>query len=204
MASVENIVTSTPTWLEPNIIVPAISVGLASVIIPLLLHYLKGKRERADKLLEIRTAAYTEYFKKYEEAARGVGEDYEEFSNVTMKNAFRELLESDSSPDAIIKFQDTVGKFPHQIQESHRKATEETTTLNILGSSKLLELTAEFEELNQNMLEMSSEWLNEINQSIAVPDLNTPIAKKMKSKGVKIKELKDQIIKQMRAELNLD
>ena len=116
------------TWLDPKLIVPGIGVVLASVIVPILLHILKGRREREDKLLEIRTKAYIEYFRRFEEAARGVGVDYEQFSKVTLKNAFRELLESDSSPDAIIKFQDEVGKFPHQIQDSHRKATEEITT----------------------------------------------------------------------------
>lgn len=192
------------TWLDPKLIVPGIGVVLASVIVPILLHILKGRREREDKLLEIRTKAYIEYFRRFEEAARGVGVDYEQFSKVTLKNAFRELLESDSSPDAIIKFQDEVGKFPHQIQDSHRKATEEITTLKVLGSSKLLELTTEFEALNQEILEMSPEWLNEMQQALAMPDFDAPIAKKMKEKGLRAKELKEQIIKQMRVELKLD
>jgi hypothetical protein len=42
-------------WLDPKIVVPAVCVVLASVIVPILLHYLKGKREREEKLLEIRT-----------------------------------------------------------------------------------------------------------------------------------------------------
>jgi len=191
-------------WLDPKLIVPAIGVVLASVIVPILLHILKGRREREDKLLEIRTKAYTEYFRRFEEAARGVGVDYEQFSKVTLRNAFRELLESDSSPDAIIKFQDEVGKFPHQIQDSHRKATEEITTLKVLGSSKLLGFTTEFEALNQEILEISSEWLNEMQQALTMPDLDAPIAKKMKEKGLRAKELKEQIIKQMRVELKLD
>ncbi|MDW7643906.1 MAG: hypothetical protein SCI25_02585 [Desulfuromonadales bacterium] len=191
-------------WLDPKLIIPAIGVVLASVIVPILLHILKGRREREDKLLEIRTKTYTEYFRRFEEAARGVGLDYEQFSKVTLKSAFRELLESDNSPDAIIKFQDEVGKFPHQIQDSHRKATEEITTLKVLGSSKLLELTTEFGALNQEILEMSSEWLNEMQQALAMPNFDAPIAKKMKEKGIRAKELKEQIIKQMRAELKLD
>lgn len=204
MTSPGNQASTFSIWFEPSIIVPALSVVLASVIVPMLLHYLKGKRERKAKILEIRTKAYTEYFRKYEEVAKGVGKDYEKFSKVTMKDAFRELLESDSSPDAIIKFQDIVGKFPSQIQESHRKATEEITTLKILGSSNLLQLTTEFEKLNQEMLEMSSEWLNVLNQSLTMPDFEAPIAKQMKEKGIKLKELKEQIITQMRAELELD
>ena len=144
------------SWLDPKIVIPA-CVVLASVIVPLLLHYLKGKRERAQKILEIRTKAYTEYFRKYEEAAKGVGNDYEEFSKITLKNEFKKLLESGNTPDAIIEFQEAVGKFPHQIQDSHRKATEEISTLKILGSSGLLEVTTEFEQLNQEILELSSE-----------------------------------------------
>jgi hypothetical protein len=190
-------------WLDPKIVVPAIGVVLASVIVPILLHYLKAKREREDKILEIRTKVYTEYFRKFEEAAVGVGVDYEEFSKVTLRNAFRDLLESDNSPDAIINFQDQVGKFPHQIQDSHRKATEEITTLKVLGSNRLFQLTSEFEQLNQEILEMSSEWLGEMQQALTMPDFEAPVAKKMKAKGQQAKSLKNEIISQMRSELNL-
>lgn len=191
-------------WVDPKIIIPAVCVVLASVIVPILLHYLKGKREREGKLLEIRTKAYTEYFRKYEEAAKGVGIDYEKFSKVTLKNEFKKLLESGSSPDAIIEFQDAVGKFPYQIQDAHRKATEEITTLKILGSSRLLELTTEFEQLNQEILELSSEWLSEMQQAFTTPDFEAPIAKKMKEKGQRANDLKEEIISQMRIELKLD
>ncbi|HEJ7890033.1 hypothetical protein ACJ8QF_03760 [Serratia sp. CY81684] len=191
------------TWLDPKIVVPAIGVVLASVIVPILLHYLKARREREYKILEIRTQVYTEYFKKYEEAAANVGVDYEEFSKVTLRNAFRNLLESESSPDAIIKFQDEVSKFPYQIQDSHRKATEETTSLKILGSDNLFKLTSQFELLNQEILEMSSVWIGEMQHALTTPDFEAPIAKKMKEKGQKAKSLKDEIINQMRSELKL-
>ncbi|MGP9833898.1 hypothetical protein [Marinobacter sp. NSM] len=195
--------TSMAVWLDPKIVVPAVSVVLASVIMPVLLHYSKAKREREDKVFEIRTKVYTEYFRKFEEAAAGVGVDYEEFSKVTLRNAFRDFLEAKSSPDALIKFQDEVGKFPHQIQDSYRKATQEITTLKILGSDRLFYLTSEFEQLNQEILEMSSELLGEMQQALASQEFETPIAKKMKDKGQKIKNLKDEIINQMRSELNL-
>ncbi len=191
-------------WFDPQILVPAICVILASVIVPILLHYLKGRRERENKILEIRTRVYTEYFKKYEEAAEGMGLDYEHFSKVTLKNAFKELLESDNSPEAIIKFQDAVGSFPQLIQDSHRKATAEITTLKILGSEKLFELTTEFEVLSQEILELSSDWLSEMNDSLTQPDFEAPIAKKMTEKGKEANKLKEKIILQMRRELKLD
>lgn len=191
-------------WFSPSLVIPAIGLLLASVVVPILLHYLKGRRDKEEKILEIRTKVYTEYFKTFEEAAKSVGEDYEKFSKITFKNAFLKLLESESSPEAIVEFQSVVGDFPNKIQDSHRKATEQTTTLKILGSKKLYELTKEFEILNQEILEMSSEWLSELNQSLVMPDFEAPIALKMKEKGLRARELKDEIIDQMRAELNHD
>ncbi|WP_421346102.1 hypothetical protein [Aeromonas veronii] len=190
-------------WFDPKIVVPAIGVVLASVIVPILLHILKEKRAREDKILEIRTEVYSDYFRKFEEAAKGVGVDYEQFSKVTLRNAFKELLEAGSSPDAIIKFQDEVGRFPHQIQDSHRKATEEITTLKILGSERLFQLTSEFEQLHQEILEMSSKWLGEMQVALVTPDFETPIANEMKALGERAKSLKDEIINQMRAELKI-
>ncbi|MGL6277446.1 hypothetical protein ACSZME_19065 [Aeromonas dhakensis] len=190
-------------WFDPKIVVPAIGVVLASVIVPIFLHILKEKREREDKILEIRTEVYSEYFRKFEEAAKGVGVDYEQFSKVTLRNAFKELLEAGASYDAIIKFQDEVGRFPHQIQDSHRKATEEITTLKILGSERLFQLTSEFEQLHQEILEMSSKWLGEMQVALVTPDFEAPIAKEMKVLGERAKSLKDEIINQMRAELKI-
>ena len=113
------------------------------------------------------------------------------------------ILPEGDSPDAIINFQDQVGKFPHQIQDSHRKATEEITNLKVLGSNRLFQLTSEFEQLNQEILEMSSEWLDEMQQALTMPDFEAPVAKKMKAKGQQAKSLKNEIISQMRSELNL-
>lgn len=192
------------SWLDPKILVPAICVILASVIVPILIHILKGRREREDKILEIRTKAYTEYFKKYEEAAKGVGNDYEEFSNVTLKNEFKKLLEAENSPDAILEFQDAVGDIPQKIQSSHRKATEEITSLKIIGSSVLLSLINEFEILNQEILEKSSEWLGEMQQALVNPDFESPIAKEMQEQALRAKSLKEKVILQMRVELNLE
>jgi hypothetical protein len=67
----------------------------------------------------------------------------------------------------------------------------------------LFQLTSEFEQLNQEILEMSSEWLGEMQQALTMPDFEAPVAKKMKAKGQQVKSLKNEIISQMRSELNL-
>lgn len=191
------------TWTDPKTVVTGIGILLAAVIMPMIFHILKDRRERENRIFAVRERIYTEYFKKYEDAAKGVGEDYEKFSRITLKESFRKLLEADNSPDAIIEFQDAIGNFPSKIQNSHRQATEEVTNIKILGSEDLLLLTSEFELLNQKILELSTDWLSEMKSSLADPTLDTPIAKEMNKLGIKIKEKKDAIIKQMRVELKL-
>lgn len=188
-------------WLDPKVLAPAMGVVVASVIVPLLLHWLKGRRERSDKLLELRTKVYTEYFRKYEQAAILVANDYENFSKVTLKNAFRELLEADNSPSAIIAFQEAVNAFPEQVMAAHRKATEEITTLKIVGSTKLLALTNEFEALSEEMLTASTAWIKELS---VLPDdavEDRPAAREIAEKAATLKQLKASIILQMREEI---
>ena len=191
------------TWLTPSVIVPAISILIASVIVPLLLHWLRGEREQKARIFEVRKQVYTQYLKKYEEAAAGVGHDYEHFSKVTLKDAFRELLEAGDSPDAILAFQSVVGDFPDKIQSAHRKATEETTTIKLLGSPELLELTREFEALHQQILNTTGPWLRDLQRTLTAPDLESPIAIELKKMGKRAQGLKEKIIEQMRRELKL-
>jgi len=197
-------VAATITWLTPTVIIPAVTVIVASVIIPLLLHWLKGKRERANKIFDIRKEAYTKYFEKYEKASEDVGQDYEKFTRVTLKEEFLKLLQSGSSSEAIVEFSSAVGDIPNKIQSSYRKATEEITYLKIIGSVKLLELIKEFEKINKDIMEMSSKWLAEMQGTFTTPDFESPIAKEMTKKGTRVQELKEQIIEQMRKELDTD
>lgn len=197
------LLTACSAWIDPKIIVPAICVVLASVIVPILLHILKGKRERSDKVFDIRKTVYTEYFRKFETAAANLGQDYEHFSKVTIKDAFYKLLESENSSESLVEFQQTVGDFPLKVMDSHRKTTQELTVLKILGSSKLLSLTEKFENLNNEMLALSSEWLDELNKSLAQPDFDAPIALNMKKLGADANNIKEEIIIQMRKELGL-
>jgi hypothetical protein len=91
-----------------------------------------------------------------------------------------------------------------KVQDSHRKTTQELTSIKVLGSSELLTLTKEFEDLNNQMLTLTSEWLGELNQTMAAPDFDAPIAVLMKKLGDKAEVLKQNIIQQMRIELRLN
>ncbi|MBI4689297.1 MAG: hypothetical protein HY754_03375 [Nitrospirae bacterium] len=122
MISAEVTKTTVETsFFTPNVIVTLLSTAIASVIIPLTLYFLKAMKEKKDKLYQMRYEAYTQYFKKFESVSSDLGNDYEEFSKITLPEKFKKLLESDNSPDAILEFQSAVGSFPHKIQASYQK-----------------------------------------------------------------------------------
>ncbi|MDD2542377.1 MAG: hypothetical protein PHH28_15245 [Desulfuromonadaceae bacterium] len=191
-------------WLQPQVIVPVISTILASVIIPILLHHLKYKRERAEMVFKARKEAYEEYFKKFEKSAASIGQEYDKYTNEILPQAFLKLLHSSNSPEGIVEFQATVGSFPHNIQESHRSVLEEMTTLQIFASPTLLTLIKQYEDLHREMMVQAAPWLQEANKKLTAPDLESPIADEMKLRGTRIESLKNEIIAQMRAELGTD
>ena len=191
-------------WWITKAIVPLASVLIASVIIPLLLHHLKYVRERKERLFEARRSAYHDYFKKIESAAADAGQEYERFSREIMPKAFLKLLQSNNSPEAIVEFQQVVGDLPLRIQEAYRKASSEITTLQIVCSEPLMQLSQEFENLNKKILDMSADWLGEMKGSMAQPDFDAPIAKQMKALGEEILSCKQGLLAQMRAELGSD
>jgi len=191
-------------WWITKVIVPLASVLIASVIIPLLLHHLKYVRERKERLFEARRSAYHDYFKKIESAAADAGQEYERFSREIMPKAFLKLLQSNNSPEAIVEFQQVVGELPLRIQEAYRKASSEITTLQIVCSAPLMQLSQEFENLNKKILDMSADWLGEMKGSMAQPDFDAPIAKQMKALGEEILSCKQGLLAQMRAELGSD
>ena len=188
-------------WWVTKVLVPLVGVLIASVIIPLLLHRLKYKRERAEKLFETRKEAYNEYFKKIESAVSNAGQEYEKFSQEVMPEAFLKLLKGNNSPESIVEFQQTVGNIPLKIQKAYQKSAEEITSLQIVCSEELLEMAGEFESLNKALLDKSSSWIGELSTSMLKPNLETPVAKEMQLIGDKIRDLKKRIIKQMRNEL---
>ncbi len=191
-------------WWVTKVVVPLAGILIASVIIPLLLHHLKYVRERKERLFEARRNAYHEYFKKIESAVSDAGQEYEGFSREIMPKAFLKLLESNNSPEPIVEFQQVVGEFPLRIQKAYRAASSEITTLQIVCSRPLMKLAEDFEVANKRLLDKSADWLGEMKGSMVQPDLETPVAKEMKTLGEDIRMCKQALVEQMRAELGSD
>ena len=196
--------TEISLWLQPQVLVPIISTVIASIVIPFLLHHLKYKRERTEMVFKARKETYENYFKKFEQSAKDIGQEYDKFTDEILPQALNKLLQSSNSPQGIIEFQATVGSFPHKIQESHRSVLEEMTTLQIFASPILLSLIKRYEDLHREMMAQAAPWLQEANQKLTAPDLESPIASEMKQRGVEINVLKNEIISQMRSELGTD
>jgi len=186
-------------WIEFS--VQNFGLIIASVIVPFLLHHFKYKREREEMLFVAKKDAYIEYFKKFEDSAAAVAQEYEVFSRETMPQAFLKLLESNNSPEGIAEYQQTVGEFPQNIQRTFSRVSEEMTSLRIMCSDELYRLIEQFEELNQKMMKQTSEWLSEMQTSMGNPSIEMPVAKEMTNYGEQIKEMKNNIIQKMREEI---
>ncbi|WED25754.1 hypothetical protein L3V77_11885 [Vibrio sp. DW001] len=120
-------------------------VLLSSGLFPFLLHKYKVKREREEKLFDTRKEEYQSYFKKIEDAARLAGKDYDKYLTGTLPNASKKLYESNSSPEAMVEYQQTLNDFTKDINEGFQKATNELVSLRIVCSKELALLLDEFE-----------------------------------------------------------
>src|SRR5947207_15982403 len=115
----------TEIWWITKVVVPLGGILIASVIIPLLLHYLKYGRERRERLFEARRNAYHEYFKKIESAVSDAGQEYEVFSREFMPRAFLKHLTGNNYQESILEYQQIVDDIPLRIQTTEPTVTEE-------------------------------------------------------------------------------
>lgn len=195
-------------WIEPKYVIPAAMVLLSSGLFPFLLHKYKIAREREEKLFDTRKSEYQEYFKVMEKAARLAGQDYERFLSSTLPEASLRLYREESSPEAIVNYQNAMNEFAKGIQEGFQKATHELVGLRVVCSDALDELLDRFESLYKEILTLQPMMLQEIKESMTRDsfisgefNFETPTQAKMVEMGKDLGGLRDAIIKQMRSEL---
>jgi len=195
-------------WIDPKYVIPAAMVLLSSGLFPFLLHKYKIAREREEKLFDTRKSEYQEYFKVMEKAARLAGQDYERFLSRTLPEASLRLYREESSPEAIVNYQNAMSEFAKGIQEGFQKATHELVGLRIVCSEALAELLDRFESLYKEILTLQPMMLQEIKESMTRDsfisgefNFETPTQAKMVEMGKDLGGLRDAIIKQMRSEL---
>ncbi|TOK23583.1 hypothetical protein CGI22_13315 [Vibrio parahaemolyticus] len=209
--AIEEACSTAAVWIEPTFIIPAFMVLLSSGLFPFLLHKYKVKRDREEKLFDTRREEYQGYFKKMEEAARLAGQDYDKYLTETLPNASRKLYESNSSPEAMVEYQQTLNDFTKNINEGFQKATNELISLRIVCSKELALLLDEFEGTYQQMMSLQPQMLEEIRTSITMEsfitgqfNFETPSKVKMTNLGVSIVNTRNQIILTMRRELGFE
>ena len=67
-----------------------------------------------------------------------------------------------------------------------------------------MKLAEQFEAANKSLLDMSADWLGEMKASMAQPELEAPVARRMKALAEEIVVRKHALVEQMRAELGSD
>lgn len=199
------------TWIDPKYIFPAVLMLISSGLFPFLMHKYKLTREREEKLFDTRKEEYQGYFKKMEEAARLAGKDYDHYLAHTLPRASRKLLESNSSPEAVAEYQQTLHEFTKGLNEGYQKATNELVSLRIVCSDKLATLLDEFEGIYQEMMNLQPRMLQEIRESMTFDafqtgqfEFETPSKEEMTKLGTKLVVVRNKIIATMRRELGYD
>ncbi len=146
-----------------------------------------------------------------EEAARLAGQDYDHFLTHTLPRASRRLQESNSSPDAVAEYQQTLHEFTKGLNEGYQKATSELVSLRIVCSDELAALLDEFEGTFQEMMNLQPRMLQEIQESMTFEsfqtgqfEFETPSKKEMTELGAKLVRVRNKIIATMRRELGYD
>ena len=189
-------------YFSPTVVASVLCTAIASVMIPLVLHYLKARKEDRDRLFQIRREAYTEYFKRFEDASSDISYDFEKFQKETLPTHFRKLLESNSSPEAMVEFQAAVGEFPAKVMRSFEKINNEITGLQIVASPRVLELTNEFEAINRALLNSTTPWLEGLKQGMLTPAGQAPhTSEELVGLGMRLRLCRTSIVMQMRKEL---
>ncbi|WOA31782.1 hypothetical protein [Alloalcanivorax xenomutans] len=199
------------TWVDLRYVFPAVLMLISSGLFPFLMHKYKLAREREEKLFDTRKEEYQGYFKKMEEAARLAGQDYDHFLTHTLPIASRKLQESNSSPEAVAEYQQTLHEFTKGLNEGYQKATSELVSLRIVCSIELAALLDEFEGTFQEMMNLQPRMLQEIRESMTLEafqtgqfDFETPSKEEMTELGVKLVAVRNKIIATMRRELGYD
>ncbi|KTA76717.1 hypothetical protein [Aeromonas salmonicida] len=209
--AIEEVCSTASMWIEPKYIIPAFMVLLSSGLFPFLLHKYKVKREREEKLFDTRKEEYQGYFKKMEEAARLAGQDYDKYLTKTLPNASRKLYEDQSSPEALVEYQQTLNAFTKDINDGFMKATNELVSLRIVCSNELAMLLDDFEGTYQAMMNLQPKMLEEIRVSLTHEsfitgqfNFETPSKVQMNNLGVSLVKTRNLIIKTMRKELGFE
>ncbi|HIF9500032.1 TPA: hypothetical protein ACX6SY_000258 [Photobacterium damselae] len=209
--AIEVACSTASVWIEPKYIIPAFMVLFSSGLFPFLLHKYKVKREREEKLFDTRKEEYQGYFKKMEEAARLAGQDYDKYLTETLPNASRKLYEAQSSPEAVVEYQQTLNAFTKDINDGFMKATNELVSLRIVCSNELAVLLDDFEGTYQAMMSLQPQMLEEVRQSLTPEsfisgqfNFETPSKIMMNELGTSLVETRNLIIKTMRKELGFE
>jgi len=208
---VEQVCTIVDIWIDPKYIIPAFMVLLSSGLFPILLHKYKLKRERQEKLFDTRKTEYQSYFKTMEEAARLAGQDYDEYLTKTLPEATLKLYQSESSPESLVEYQNTMHDFTKGIIEGFQKATNELVSLRIVCSNELSSLLDDFEGLYQKLMNLQPVMLEEIRDSMSTDSFitgnfsfDTPTKLEMVSVGSDLVTVRNDIINTMRRELGYE
>jgi hypothetical protein len=187
-----------------TLIAPAIvSAAITAILAPLMFYFLKRRDERKKRHFEVRYAEYKKYLQVLEEIVAATRIDFEQSYMKTVGSILKDIFaEPENAANHAMRLNAALDALGGRMRLAFTKATSELHGLRLVCSDKLLGMVDEFVQLQRDLMD----------EAIAVManaknvDINNPEAVMtgtMKEKGQRAQPLFDQILHQMRAELDI-
>ena len=187
-----------------SLLTPAlVSTAITALLAPLIFFWLKRRDERRKRTFEIRYAEYKHYLRALDEIAAVSRNESEQFFAETISNAFHSILtDSDNEDEVLLGMNEALMGMTSRMGDAIIRAEGELNGLRLVCSEKLLGMINEYVQLQRDLLGASSDMMKNWQQI----DINNPqasISGEVKKQGERSLKLYNEIVDQMREELNI-
>ena len=187
-----------------DILNPAlISLLVTSIVAPLIFYILKRIDETRKRNFEVRYEEYKRYLNTLENISSLSRITFEkDFMNIT-NECFQDILSKpEESNSALIKLNTALQELTAKLRTSFSQAINELNGLRLVSSQKLFDMVNEFASIQKELLEKSTEFMGKWQQYIG-KEKTLFENSEIKNLGMRANSLYEDILRQMRKELNI-
>ena len=187
-----------------NIVTPAIvSAFVTAILAPLLFYYLKRKDERIKRNFDVRYAEYKKYLATLEGVTQAARGDFEKDYLNSVSDVMNDILTNPAkSNDALLRLHKSLDGYSKNIRDSFTKAVNELHGLKLVCSDSLLILVNQWVQIQRELLNESINVMERA-KTMSINNPESAITGGMKEKAKNAEAVFDDILKQMRKELDI-
>jgi len=188
-----------------QIITPAVvSAVITGISAPLLFYWLKRRDDKKKRNFEVRYTEYKKYLQTLEEVVSASRIDFEKSYMTTVGKILNDILtDPENSNRHLLRLNQALDELGNKMRESFTKSVSELHGLRLVCSDKLLSLVDGFVQLQRELMDESIVVMGKA-KNIDTRNPEASISGNMKEKAAKAEPLFNQILIQMRKELDIN